>query len=289
VSSVFFLHELRRYWWFLQEVYPKEWEHYQEEIERFAQRYPEHFRRDDALRWFPAWQHSIDTKRATFLKRCPWTAYTLSRMWPAARRWLERPRNPLADQRPWLTFEAIRFLMRILRRSMRVYEYGSGGSTLFFAQRVGEVVSVEHNPLWFDTLQQYIQAHGYTNSQLHLIEPEPASTIAEDADPADPYAYQSSGKNYHGYSFQAYAASIDAYADATFDLVVVDGRARPACFRHALPKVKPGGYIVWDNTDRPHYAQGMGLAAEAFPLFDFPGPAPYIRSFTRTSIWRCLK
>lgn len=281
-----FLRELRRYWWFLKEVYPKEWAHYQQEMERCARHYPGRFRRWEAIRFFPAWQHSIDTKRHTFLRRCPWTAYTLGRLWPAWRCRFERPRNPLVDQCPWLSFAAIRFLKQIVQRSMRVYEYGTGGSTLFFARHVHEVISIEHNSTWFATVQQSLQRQRHTNSQIRLIEPQPLSQRAEAVDPADPYAYRSSNEKFRNCSFEAYAASIDEYPLASFDLVLIDGRARPSCFLHALPRVKPGGYIIWDNTDRAHYAAAMHLAPAHFPFLDFPGPTPYVRSFTRTSVWQ---
>ena len=49
---------------------------------------------------------------------------------------------------PWITFPAMRWLTSYLRPSMSVFEWGSGGSTLFFAQRVARVVSVEYDTAW---------------------------------------------------------------------------------------------------------------------------------------------
>jgi hypothetical protein len=121
---------------------------------------------------------------------------------------------------------------------------------------------------------------------MRLIAPQPAPDTAGATDPADPASYRSSSEKYHGCLFEAYAASIDDYPAESFDLILIDGRARPSCFLHALPRVKPGGYIVWDNTERAHYAAGMRLAPAQFAFFDFPGPSPYARFFTRTSIWQ---
>ena len=42
--------------------------------------------------------------------------------------------------------------------------------------------------------------------------------------------------------------------DASLDLVVVDGRARVECARRAMPKVKPGGLLLLDDTSRERYA-----------------------------------
>ncbi|MBI5865097.1 MAG: hypothetical protein HZB38_11440 [Planctomycetes bacterium] len=40
--------------------------------------------------------------------------------------------SALDDERPWITFAATRFLERAVRPGSRVFEWGSGGSTLFF-------------------------------------------------------------------------------------------------------------------------------------------------------------
>lgn len=53
--------------------------------------------------------------------------------------------------------------------------------------------------------------------------------------------------------FDDYVAVVDRYPDATFDLVIVDGRARVNCAIRALPKVKPGGMLLLDDSDRPRY------------------------------------
>lgn len=45
----------------------------------------------------------------------------------------------LEFQIPWMVFGCIDFLDDWLKPDMRVFEYGSGGSTLFFANRVSNV------------------------------------------------------------------------------------------------------------------------------------------------------
>ena len=53
--------------------------------------------------------------------------------------------TPVEDGTPWVTYAAINFLSRSLTEQMRVFEWGVGGSTIFFAQRAAELVSVEHD------------------------------------------------------------------------------------------------------------------------------------------------
>ena len=57
-------------------------------------------------------------------------------------------RSPIELQLPWFSYSAIDFLKIFLRKTHRVFEFGSGGSTLFFADRCASVESVEEDPSW---------------------------------------------------------------------------------------------------------------------------------------------
>jgi hypothetical protein len=184
-------------------------------------------------------------------------------------------RSPLDDGIPWLTYRAVAWLRRTLGREMKVFEYGSGGSTIFFAGRVNAVVSVEHDPAWHTLTEQALEKLGLHNVTYLLREPCPASDGS----------FASTDPAYAGQSFETYVTSIDAYPDATFDLVSVDGRARPACVIRAIPKVKPGGYLLLDDSDRPYYREGIDLLAGQARL-DFRGVAPYKTEPSQTSVWK---
>jgi predicted O-methyltransferase YrrM len=167
---------------------------------------------------------------------------------------------------------------------MLIYEYGAGGSTIFFAKRAREVISVEHDPEWARRVTEVMQKGGYKNCWIQVIEPTLNATFTN-GDPSDVNSYTSDDHNFHGRSFKDYASSIDRYPDEHFDIVLIDGRARPSCFKHAIPKVKKHGYVVWDNTDRTYYFPAMQTAPKTFGFMDFPGPSPYVDLFTRTSVW----
>jgi len=65
---------------------------------------------------------------------------------------------------PWLTYSFIDFIIERLRNEFNIFEFGSGNSTLFFAKRVMEVTSVEHNIEWYKKLKNKIPG----NSNLIL-------------------------------------------------------------------------------------------------------------------------
>jgi hypothetical protein len=205
------------------------------------------------------------------------------------RRWrcsINGQSDPLAAEIPWITFGAVDFLESILTPQMRAFEYGSGGSTLYFCRRVAEVFSVEHDPVWYKKVTATLVKGGFKNIHPCLAEPA-LDPLAATQTPSDPDGYVSEDPEHQGKTFRAYAASIDVHPDASFDVVLVDGRARPSCLKHALPKVKAGGFMVVDNAERAHYQSSFSLLATAqWQRQDFSGPGPLNHYFWQTSIWR---
>ena len=193
--------------------------------------------------------------------------------------------NSVKAKLPWISFPVIDFLEANLNSNSKVFEYGGGGSTLFFLERAKEVVTVEHNKEWFEILSSNIS----TNSKWKplFIEPEP-STNFDDKRFSDPDAYFSTEKDFVNKNFKKYASAIDTYADGYFDVVLVDGRVRPSCMKHGIPKVKKGGYLILDNSDRPYYLEYF-LKHDAYlfeEVINYSGPTPFCTWFNRTSVWR---
>jgi hypothetical protein len=56
--------------------------------------------------------------------------------------------RPIHSGLPWFTFGAIDFLNTYIRPYHTVFEYGCGGSTIFFAARAASIECVEHNRAW---------------------------------------------------------------------------------------------------------------------------------------------
>lgn len=208
----------------------------------------------------------------------------LWKWYPAWKASLAPGHNSMADERPWITFAAAAFIESRLSPSARVFEWGSGGSSLFFARRVAAVVSVEHDAPWFELVRETMRMRGLENWEGYLELPRPDPSAAHRrADAGD--SYVSSDAAYRGCTFEEYVSRIDAFPDRSFDVVMIDGRARPSCLRHALPKLHPGGLLVWDNSERDHYREVIETIPATFQRFDFPGPAPYLRHFSRTTAW----
>ena len=204
-------------------------------------------------------------------------------------RWARSTRDgasPIGDGQPWMTYEAAEFLSGWLQKGMNVFEWGSGGSTIFFAKHAGRVTALEHEEAWAAQVRAALAEREITNAQVEHLPPEPdAAATAWDA--GDPSVFSSSGEQFRGQSFQRYVTFIDQFPEASFDLVVVDGRSRPACLQRGMAKVKPGGVLLLDNAERRHYQRARALLDPArWELRDFSGPGPYCAQFWQTIGWR---
>ena len=188
-------------------------------------------------------------------------------------------KGPLIDGLPWLPFPAIEFIKSILvPNKSKVFEFGAGGSTLFFVKNAALVVSVEHSPAWFTDLSHVMEIkYPRLSRKWHgmLIPPTKLETPSIQ-EPNEPYSYISSDIDFSGLSFQQYVTAIEFYPDQYFDVILIDGRARPSCFLHAKKKVKYGGYIILDNAEREDYSWVEDSAKnEGFTMQEFWGPGPY--------------
>ena len=167
---------------------------------------------------------------------------------------------------PWWTFPAIDAVERwIAARNgdVRVFEYGSGASTVWLARRAAEVVSVEHD-VGFAKIAAPMLA--LPNVELRIIEPTRAGTASR----------APSGRS--GYEDSDFSAYVDSIANdaAPYDLVVIDGRARVACFERARDCLSANGLVVFDNSNRRRYQTALARAGGRLTRYRGWAPAlPY--------------
>jgi hypothetical protein len=144
---------------------------------------------------------------------------------------------------PWWTYGAIDVVDAWLAarpRPVRVFEYGSGASTIWLAQRTDEVHSVEHHRGFAEQLRPSLDA--FDGVTLDIVEPRRSEH------PAVP----SHKEGCEGLDFADYVAAIDKVG-GSFDLIVIDGRAREACLATAESRLAADGLIVFDNSKRRRY------------------------------------
>lgn len=187
--------------------------------------------------------------------------------------------GPIEDRLPWMTFGAIEFLKNRVEKGSIIFEYGSGGSTMFFLDLGCTVCSVENDYGWFlkiKSLCKEKEKFSYLYKKCEEIENLPDGKI-------DDYNEFLSS---NGLYCKEYVESILKYPDHYFDVVVIDGRARPSCIKASKPKIKSGGYMVVDNTERKYYHMAMRDVLHGSKRYRFAGPVPYLAHFTETTIFQ---
>ena len=151
---------------------------------------------------------------------------------------------------PWWTYRAIDVVQAWLAgrpRPIRVFEYGTGASTLWLADKVDEIYTVEHH-------------RGFAEMMEPVLAKKPTVTLLRvPAVRSDAPRITSSKPGHEGLDFYDYVHAIDGI-EGDFDLIVVDGRAREACLTAAIPRLAPGGVIVYDNSLRGRYAKAIAAS-----------------------------
>lgn len=159
---------------------------------------------------------------------------------------------------PWFTFPAVEAIKNWDLSDKRVFEYGSGYSTLFWAARTKEVTSIEHHSDWHEKISKLAPINARI---IHA----PITQKADEYHPTPETREQ----------FRRYAEAIKDFG--IFDVIVVDGyaksRVRYQCAQSSLPQLAANGLIILDNSDwlpaTARYLRQAGLIE-----VDLSGPVP---------------
>lgn len=197
---------------------------------------------------------------------------------------------------PWYTLPAILFLEdTIIDKDIKVFEYGSGKSSLYYASLVKECYSIEHNPVWYDFFKDKVLPIDKKLTvdlvpQNCLPDEKSFKLLKEFEDlnfnlPLSSFDHPSTNrhhgvhdKDYHiehgllNKEFYGYATKIFKKQKGYFDLIVVDGMARVLSMFLASKMIAEDGVIILDNSDRWQYNSGQKYLIEnGFGRIDFYG------------------
>jgi hypothetical protein len=150
---------------------------------------------------------------------------------------------------PWITYPAIEFLKQLDLRDLTVFEYGCGGSTVFWSRIAKRVDSVEHEEEFHRLFAPALPAN---------------CTLALEVFP-------------------------EAYVNAParggpYDIIVIDGHSRVKCSEVAPRHLKPGGFIILDNSDWFHEASENLRNADLIEV-DLAGMGPISDFVSTTSFY----
>lgn len=202
-----------------------------------------------------------------------WAARSRIGLWLRSQLSLYDVRDFMRLDLPWWTLDAVTLVDEFLaaRPQARVFEWGSGASTIWLEKRAAEVISVENDEGWHQMMSSYV---GPRTTLWHT-----------EAPPAAEPRIRSRWWGHRGRDFFDYVHAIDR-APGQFDLIVIDGRARTACLAKAIGRLNPDGMVVFDNTNRPRYREALNERPERLDEFITRGLTPSLPYSTTTSLLR---
>jgi hypothetical protein len=163
---------------------------------------------------------------------------------------------------PWMNYAIINFFDSRLNKGLSVFEYGSGYSTIYFANKIKNIVSIEYDKKWFEIAKK-------------LTKPYKNVTIT----------YKDLSTNY-----------ADAVLDQEFlfDIIVIDGRNRVECAINSIKRLSDVGVLVLDDSLRTNYKAIWDFYIEnGFKELTFTGLKPMGFSIDSTTIFyrtnNCLR
>jgi len=155
---------------------------------------------------------------------------------------------------PWVTYSFIDFIKPRLNKDLSIFEYGSGNSTLFYAQRVKKVVSVEHDEAWFNKIVE----EKAPNAEMIFTHLEKGGEYSKKA----------------------------TLLDEKFDLIIVDGRDRVNCCKNSIEALTSNGVLVLDDSEREIYQEARTFLTEkGFKELPFTGISPGLFYNKATSVF----
>ena len=127
---------------------------------------------------------------------------------------------------PWIVDKAVECLDKFIQENPnpKILEFGSGASTVWFAKKTRNLVSVETDPAWYKDISEILRQEILV-SDYHLVK-----------DAEVPYVTAK-------------------YSDQLFDIILIDGEERVECARQSIALLKPNGIMMLDNDERAIYKE----------------------------------
>jgi hypothetical protein len=133
----------------------------------------------------------------------------------------------LTNPEPWLTFTAIDFIKERVKEGLKILEWGSGSSSLWFDQNGCVVTAIEHNEEWANI----VKGMKYENINV-IFEKEKSDYVKPEI-------------NF-----------------STINIFLIDGIYRNECASYLVELIKSGeilsgAMIIFDDTSRLEYQESI--------------------------------
>ena len=129
-----------------------------------------------------------------------------------------------------------KFIEKYLGKDKNLLEFGSGGSTVYFAKKVKKLIAVEHDPYWVQKVSENLKEQDIENVSLIYA---PAN---------QPFELGETPKTQRQIEFYDYIRAPEVIKknipDFSYDVVFIDGRARIECAKYIFPFLHENSVVI---------------------------------------------
>jgi predicted O-methyltransferase YrrM len=190
--------------------------------------------------------------------------YSVARLPYVMKTYLQSRQSPIMRKPvPFIVLDAIKFLDGLIRPGLRVLELGGGNSSLWFLDKGVNLYTYEHDVNWAQMVLGKVRSDPgrFNEARFNLKVMQGTETIND----------------------------LSKLDNEFFDIVLIDSMndftRRNDCIRAALKKIKPGGWLVLDNSDNPVNWNGAELLSGK-EMHRFTGFSPMALFVCQTTFWR---
>lgn len=162
--------------------------------------------------------------------------------------------DKLGNPIPWNTYPYIKFIEPRLKDTFQLFEFGSGNSTIWYAEKVRSIKSVENDEGWFKVISNKL--------------PKNAQVV------------------HHELSYDGNYAKEVEKDNIKYNMIIVDGRDRVNTIKYSIQQLSEDGVIIFDNSNLPQYSKAIELLSKQnFKRIDFIGISPITAHNNYTTIF----
>lgn len=169
--------------------------------------------------------------------------------------------------KPWMSDEEIATIQKYLNPNQTFFEWGSGGSTLYFSKFVKQYISVEYDIRWYSLINNDILSSTKLNNISYLY-----------CKPDNPIIFPAWKGNTD--DFISYINIVDNINIKKYDIVLIDGRCRVECAKKILNFIDNNSIVfVHDFIQRQRYKSIL----EYYNLIDWVAGGQSLAVFKKKS------
>lgn len=166
---------------------------------------------------------------------------------------------------PYLNAKITQELDQIIGPTSQGVETGSGSSTIWFAERCGHLISIEHDAKWANRVTDWLTERALSEKvDVTLCEQGPDGTP------------------------RSYVDTILKLPESSLDFALIDSKKRDSCALAVLPRIKSGGIIIVDDVHRYIAREKPSHAPFARGLSSGNASAKWDEFAENTQNWPCV-